>query len=291
MLDFPAATVWKESRSLCRSSDFRALAVQPFRFSFVGQHYNTRRDTHQPFDKSDSFSYYAPVLILASTSPRRRELITLFGLSFQFVSADVDETARDGEAPDDVVRRLSRAKAERGALVIARSDPERSKAESKDCDEAIPARKDIIIGSDTLVALDQLILGKPRDADDATRMLKLLRGRAHFVYSGVTVTQGEKTLTQVARTTVWMRDYSDDEITAYIATGDPLDKAASYAIQHPFRPVARIDGCQANVMGLPLCHLYRALREFGVALAEPDRACQTHLDIVCPVARSILSIQ
>ncbi|CAG0947960.1 dTTP/UTP pyrophosphatase [Anaerolineae bacterium] len=233
-------------------------------------YYITRRDAHQPFDKSFSFSYYAPVLVLASTSPRRRELITLFGLPFQFVSADVDETPRDGEAPADLVFRLSRAKAERGAQNNSNA---------------------IVIGSDTLVALDHLILGKPRDADDATRMLKLLRGRAHFVYSGVTVTQGEKTVTQVAQTSVWMREYSDDEIAAYIATGDPFDKAAAYAIQHPFRPVARIDGCQANVMGLPLCHLYRALREFGVALAEPDRACQTHLDIVCPVARLILSVQ
>jgi predicted house-cleaning NTP pyrophosphatase (Maf/HAM1 superfamily) len=97
-------------------------------------------------------------------------------------------------------------------------------------------------------------------------------------------------LTRVATTTVRMRDYSDAEIAAYVATGDPFDKAASYAIQHNgFRPVARIDGCQANVMGLPLCHLYVALCEFGIALDEPDRACQRHLEIVCPVAREILS--
>ncbi len=210
-------------------------------------------------------------IILASTSPRRRELVTLFGAAFQFVAADVDEAPRDHEAPDELVRRLSRAKAEIGA----RAFPEA-----------------IVVGADTIVWLDHTIIGKPRDAADATRMLKQLRARPHVVYSGVTVNQGARALTQVATTTVTMRDYPDAEIAAYVATGDPLDKAAAYAIQHDhFHPVARIDGCQANVMGLPLCHLYRALKAFGVALAEPDRVCQAHLGIVCPVAREILSVQ
>jgi MAF protein len=210
------------------------------------------------------------VFILASTSPRRRELIQLFGLPFHFVSTDVDETPRDGESPEILVQRLSDAKATRAAMVAARTD--------------------VIIAADTLGVLGDEILGKPRDADDATRMLRALRERPHIVFSGITVTQGEKFLTRVATTTVRMRDYSDAEIAAYVATGDPFDKAASYAIQHNgFRPVARIDGCQANVMGLPLCHLYVALCEFGIALDEPDRACQRHLEIVCPVAREILS--
>ncbi len=210
----------------------------------------------------------ATPLILASTSPRRRELITLFGLEFKFISAAVDESPRDGESPKELVWRLSRAKAE----IAAR---EHSDA--------------IIVAADTVVSLDGAILGKPRDAADATRMLKLLRGRAHTVYSGVTIAQDARQITQAAETTVWMRDYADDEIAAYVATGDPLDKAAAYAIQNgAFRPVARIDGCHANVMGLPLCHLYRALQAFGVAPSEPDRACQAHLRIVCPVARNIL---
>jgi septum formation protein len=208
-------------------------------------------------------------IILASTSPRRRELVTLFGTAFQFVSADIDESPHAGELPEALVRRLSRAKAE----TAARAFPNAS-----------------VIGADTIVSLDQRIIGKPQDADDAVRMLKLLRARPHVVYSGVTVKQGARTLTQVATTTVWMRDYSDAEIAAYVATDDPLDKAAAYAIQHDhFHPVARIDGCHANVMGLPLCHLYRALKSLGVALAEPDRACQAHLKIVCPVARDILN--
>ncbi len=210
-------------------------------------------------------------LVLASASPRRRELITLFGLEFQLIAADVDESPRDGESPIDLVHRLSRAKAELG---------------TRDHPGAI------VVAADTDVSLDGAILGKPRDAADATRMLGRLRGRAHTVYSGVTIAQGARRITQVAQTIVWMRDYADAEIAAYVATGDPLDKAAAYAIQNgAFRPVARIDGCHANVMGLPLCHVYRALKAFGVAIDEPDRACQEHLQIRCPVARGILSEQ
>ncbi len=209
-------------------------------------------------------------LILASTSPRRRELITLVGLEFKFISADIDEAPRAGEPPAELVWRLSRAKAALGVQHAERPDA-------------------MIVAADTLVSLDGAILGKPKDSADAARMLQRLRARAHIVYSGVTVAQGARQITQVATTPVWMRDYSDAEIAAYVATGDPLDKAAAYAIQHDaFHPVARIDGCHANVMGLPLCHLYRALKAFGVAVAEPDRACQAHLEIVCPVATEIL---
>jgi len=195
----------------------------------------------------------------------------LFDAAFQFVAAEIDELPRANESPEELVRRLSRAKAEIGAGNAPRPDA-------------------VVVGADTIVWLDQTIIGKPKDSADATRMLKVLRARPHVVYSGVTVKQGDRTLTQVATTTVWMRDYSDDEIAAYVATGDPLDKAAAYAIQHNhFRPVARIDGCHANVMGLPLCHLYRALKVFGVVFSEPDRACQAHLGIVCPVARFVLN--
>jgi septum formation protein len=210
-----------------------------------------------------------PVFILASTSPRRRELIQLFGLPFRFISADVDETPRNGEPPDELVYRLASAKVARGA------------SEFPDA---------IVIAADTIGVLDGTILGKPRDSDDAIRMLKMLRERPHIVYSGIAVARETQRLIRVATTTVWMRDYSDAEIATYVATGDPLDKAASYAIQHNgFRPVARIDGCQANVMGLPLCDLHVMLREVGVTLGEPDLACQAHLQITCPVARQILN--
>lgn len=211
-------------------------------------------------------------IVLASISPRRRELISLFGFASacQFISADVDETVRMGESPQDLVRRLARAKAEIGAQQFAPRDV-------------------FIIAADTVVSIDDTILGKPVDADDAVRMLKFLRNRPHTVFSGLTVRRGAQELTQIATTVVHMRDYSDAEIASYVATGDPLDKAAAYAIQHnPFHPVARIEGCYANVMGLPLCHLYRALKAFGVQVSEPDVVCQTHLNIVSPVAREIL---
>jgi len=208
-------------------------------------------------------------IILASVSPRRRELVSLFGLTFQFISADVDESPRSNESPADLVRRLSRAKAEIGVQAFPNS---------------------MVVGADTIVWLDQTIIGKPTDASDATRMLKMLRNRSHMVYSGITVMRGDQAITEIATTMVQMRNYGDDEIAAFVATGEPLDKAAAYAIQNTaFKPVAYIEGCFANVMGLPLCHLYRALKSFGVAIQEPDHACQTYLQIDCPVAREILS--
>lgn len=216
-------------------------------------------------------------LVLASTSPRRRELVKLLGSAFETVSVDVDETPRPGESPEDLVRRLCRAKATRGGAL--RPDA-------------------VIIAADTVVALEQTsareqgtaaeaanveILGKPHDLADAERMLRLLRARAHLVYSGVATTRGGKEIVQVVRTTVWMRDYRDDEIRAYVATEEPLDKAAAYAIQDPrFHPAARIDGCYANVMGLPLCRLYEALSHF-LSLPGPALDCFSHPEVKCTV--------
>jgi MAF protein len=213
-------------------------------------------------------------LILASNSPRRRELITLLEQPTQSTGADIDETPRAGEDPRALARRLCEAKA-RAVAQTTRDLP----------------RDALIIAADTFVALDDEILMKPRDADDAVAMLMKLRGREHLVISGLAVLDaatGRVGVTLV-ETRVWMRDYADAEIRAYVATGDPLDKAAAYAIQHPaFSPVARLEGCYANVMGLPLCHLYVALRRFGAVVSEPDARCQRYLQIACPVAREIL---
>jgi MAF protein len=207
-------------------------------------------------------------LILASTSPRRRELIQLFGLEFHFVSVEVDETPRVGESAPELVERLSREKAAQAAT---------------------QARDAVVIAADTVVALDREILGKPRDLRDAARMLHQLRGRDHFVYTGFCAIQDARQWTQVVKTTVQMRPYTDAQIAAYVATGNPLDKAAAYAIQHNgFRPVAYIEGCYANVMGLPVCHLYLAVKSFDVAVDTPDRVCQEYLKIECPVAGMIL---
>ncbi len=190
-------------------------------------------------------------LILASGSPRRRELISLLGLPFIIRAANVDERQLDGESPAEMVVRLSQAKA-------------RSIGDAR--------RDELVIAADTVVALDGQVLGKPAGPDDAARMLRLLRGRLHNVYSGISAWHpaGERLVSELSDSAVWMRDYTDDEIARYVDSGDPLDKAGAYAIQHPvFDPVSRVEGCWLSVMGFPLCHLGRALAQFDVRLA-PD---------------------
>ena len=137
-----------------------------------------------------------------------------------------------------------------------------------------------------------IFLGKPADADEARRMLVSLRGRIHQVYTALAVfnpLSGEM-VTELAATAVPMRNYTDAEIEAYIATGDPFDKAGSYAIQHPeFKPVEELSGCYANVVGLPLCHLVRTLRGFNIQpLTDVPSACQRTLNYQCPVYGPIL---
>ena len=214
-------------------------------------------------------------LLLASNSPRRRELITLIGWPFSAQPADVDESPLAGEAPQDYVLRLAVEKA-RAAAVAATSD-------------------DIIIAADTTVALDGQILGKPADAMQARQMLRQLRGREHQVFTGLAVLQmpDNKLLADYCTTDVPMRAYGDDEIETYIASGDPMDKAGAYAIQHAgFHPVGGLRGCYANVMGLPLCHLVRAFRRLTMQLAaDVPAACQQALQYQCPVTQEILSSQ
>ena len=190
-------------------------------------------------------------LILASGSPRRRELISLLGVPFVIKAANVSEQELNGELPADLVVRLSQAKAQ--AIADARPD-------------------ELIVAADTVVALDGRVLGKPVDPDEAAHMLRLLRGRWHNVYSGVSVWHptSQRLVSEVSNSVIWMRDYTDDEIAGYVASGDPLDKAGAYAIQHPgFDPVASVEGCWLSVMGFPLCHVERALAQFGV-IATPD---------------------
>lgn len=211
-------------------------------------------------------------LILASNSPRRRQLFALGGWDFDVIAADVDETPLPNESPREYVLRLAKAK----ALAV------QPRAESDA----------VIIGSDTTVVDGNEILGKPVDEADAERMLKQLRGRTHQVYTGIaTCRAGDSKLTTgLSITDVPMRNYSDEEIAAYIRTGDPMDKAGAYAIQHAgFQPAASMSGCFASVMGLPLCHILRALREFDIAPAvDVPSACQTFLKYQCPVSSAIL---
>lgn len=203
------------------------------------------------------------LIILASASPRRREFFELLELSFVVRSADVDETPRPGETPDVLVARLSATK----AAVVAQSLGASGADQGEELAEGLESS--LVVAADTVVVLDDEVLGKPRDADHAIQMLRRLRDRAHTVYSGVTVAEIDsgRAAIQLSTTTVWMRDYNEAELEAYVASGDPLDKAGAYAIQHTgFRPVARIEGCYSGVMGLPLGALADGLAHFGVAL-------------------------
>src|SRR5260221_3724135 len=151
----------------------------------------------------------------------------------------------------------------------------------------------IIRAADTTVGDGNDILGKPKDNAEAFAMLTLLRGHTHQVYTGVALLRLSDglLLKELSITDVPMRDYSDEEINAYIQTGDPLDKAGAYAIQHPrFKPVASMSGCYAGVMGLPMCHVVRMMRKMDFPPhADVPLQCQTLLEYQCPVSRAILS--
>jgi MAF protein len=208
--------------------------------------------------------------ILASNSPRRSELLGLFGLPFEVHPADISENRYVAEAPVAYVRRLACQKAQAMA-------------------EAQPG---LVIAADTIVVDGDALLGKPVDILDAWRMLQQLRGRTHQVYTGIAIidTPSGRSYEDVCCTNVPMRAYSDAEIDAYIATGDPMDKAGAYGIQNPgFHPVENLRGCFASVMGFPLCHLMVGLRALGQEVSEevPQR-CQTLLGYACPVSASIL---
>jgi len=212
------------------------------------------------------------MVILASASPRRQMLLSLLGLDYEVLPSEIDETRLDGESPVDYVLRLANAKSLAAARLVS---PE-----------------DMVIGADTAVVDGSDILGKPEDAAQAEAMLERLRGRAHLVYSGLSVRYGggEKLLTDWCVTQVVMREYSRREIRTYIESGDPLDKAGAYAIQHTsFDPVERITGCFANVVGLPLCHLADLLRKIGLPPANDVTAnCRAGLGYACQLVETIL---
>jgi nucleoside triphosphate pyrophosphatase len=219
------------------------------------------------------------MLVLASASPRRQELLRNAGISFVVQAADIDETPLAGEPPRECAERLAREK----ALAVWH-------ARSKD---ARP--KDVVLGADTVVVVDELILGKPVDAEDAARMLRLLSGRVHCVITGVCVvgavssfqfpassktapvresqtrssfdvlrTENGELRTGSETTLVTMNELPDAEIREYVATGEPMDKAGAYAIQgRASRWIPRIEGDYSNVVGLPVALVYRMLRERG----------------------------
>ena len=187
------------------------------------------------------------MLILASQSPRRKELLGLFHIPFTVQVADIDEAMDPALSPATEVARVSRAK----AMAISRETG------------------DTVIAADTIVVLDGQVLGKPADAADAVRMLTALSGRDHQVMTGVTVLRGETILTHTEITDIHFRPLSQKEIADYVATGEPMDKAGSYGIQGGAALFAeKLHGDYYNVMGLPVCRLWQMLREIAPDLME-----------------------
>jgi len=185
------------------------------------------------------------MLVLASASPRRRELLTAAGLAFEVLPVDLDETPFSAEPPDAHVKRLAQAKAQ--AALAQRPDA-------------------VVLGADTIVLAAGAILGKPKDAEDAARMLRALSGQPHEVLTGVALTSRRSATVELARTRVWFEQLTEDEIADYVASGEPRDKAGAYAIQGlASKFVLRIDGSYSNVVGLPVALVYRLLKGYPEA--------------------------
>ena len=187
-------------------------------------------------------------LILASASPRRAEILAAAGVPFDVRVSQIDESRLAGESPEQMVERLARAKAEAISGTV-------------DSDDTW-----IILGADTVVVVDQEILGKPGDAATARQMALKLRGREHLVITGFAVLRARDGKLRVGHETtrVWFSEMTDGEVDWYVATNEPLDKAGAYAIQGVAgRYIPRIEGCYFNVVGLPIERAWRALKELG----------------------------
>jgi len=215
--------------------------------------------------------------ILASKSPRRKTLLRNLIDPFIVVNSDVDEREVPGENPDEFVVRLAKEKALKGGAGVLPHSLENA----------------FVLGADTIVVDGTEILGKPQDQLDAARILEQLRGKTHKVLSGIALynlSTGE-IQTRLVCTEVLMREYTEDEVQDYIATGDPLDKAGAYGIQNrDFNPAPEFFGCFANVMGLPLCHLAVLMKEMGI---ETDHrvadSCQDSINYQCPIYADVLA--
>ena len=187
------------------------------------------------------------MLILASASPRRQELLRQIGCEFRVFVSRAEELSASGVPPEKLATENARRKAEEAALRDTTGLP--------------------VLGADTVVAVDAAILGKPKDEEDAARMLRLLSGRKHFVYTGVALAYRGETYTSVVQTAVWMDKMSDEEISAYIATGEPMDKAGAYAVQGiAAKFIPKIEGSFSNVVGLPLHEVKNLARKAGILL-------------------------
>ena len=186
-------------------------------------------------------------IVLASASPRRQELLRQIGCAFRVVVSDAEELSGDSISPDRLAEENARRKAKDVAAKEGGNVP--------------------VLGADTVVAVDGMILGKPKDAADAARMLRLLSGRQHFVYTGIALAYKGEVYEDVVRTEVWVDEISEKEIDAYIAMGEPMDKAGAYAVQGiAAKFIPRIDGSFSNVVGLPLHAVKELARKAGIVL-------------------------
>ncbi len=200
-------------------------------------------------------------LVLASTSPRRRELLSGLGVEFKVAPPSASEDPQPNETPQEMVKRLALDKAMSIASHL-RSGPAPSLSY-----EGVGGA--LVIGGDSVVVLGDRVMGKPADSEEARRMLEALRGREHQVMTGVAVVDTDDLRAHASTriSTVIMREYSDEEIEAYVASGEPLDKAGGYAVQDKiFRPAAHLEGCYTGTMGLPLCTLMDLLEDAGSRL-------------------------
>lgn len=211
------------------------------------------------------------MLILASSSPRRQQLLTFLGVKFQVLTAEIDERVLPGETPKEYVSRLAISKSQ----AINPSS----------------AGRCVILAADTAVVDENQILGKPVDSLQAASMLRKLRARTHYVFTSLAVrdTMTEEVITDLCITEVRMRSYHESEIRDYVASGDPLDKAGAYAIQNSgFNPVQKISGCYTNVVGLPLCHLTELLKQMKINFQEhTTRGCRTSHGYSCQLVEKI----
>lgn len=212
-----------------------------------------------------------PMLILASQSPRRKQLLEWTGWTFQIIPAANEEGILTNELPLDYVQRMGQEKAKAVA----------SKMEGKN----------LVLAADTVVVLGGIILGKPANPEQAREFLHMLKGREHLVHTALSLWDfaSQKAEQDLCTSRVKMRNYTEGEIQAYIDSGDPMDKAGAYAVQHKgFHPVKDFQGCLANVMGLPLCHLVRAAIKMNVLPAlDVPFTCQKNLGYDCPVTLKI----
>jgi MAF protein len=209
--------------------------------------------------------------ILASTSPRRKDLLRNLIDTYLIINPDIAEIRQEGETPESYVVRNCELK----ALAVVQTI------------KSSPERDWIVIAADTIVVDGDRILGKPKDQPQAVQMLTELRGKTHQVYSGIAVIESVKEEIQSRQVSsqVLMRKYTDEEINLYVSSGDPSDKAGAYAIQNPsFNPAPSFNDCYANVMGLPLCDLAAMLYEMEIPFQfDVAQRCQESIQYQCPI--------